>query len=176
MSSGGEDLRRAFERVAAAREAPDQKVAAEGVRVLTFVLSGELHAFRLTDLVEVVGSVEPTPIPFAPPHVPGVVNHRGAIVPVVDLRRAFGLQVHYRRESGRTILVRHGDAIVGFLADAIAAIRSIPATAIEPPLATMEASRARFLEGCVRLDNQALLAVLSVAALFEGLSAPSEAE
>jgi purine-binding chemotaxis protein CheW len=168
--SSGEGLRRAFERAGAQREAAASAPAAEGVRALTFTLSGEWHAFRLSDLVEIVGGVEPTPLPFAPPFILGVVNHRGAIVPVVDLRRAFGLPVHFRRGVGRTVLVRHGGTTIGFVADSISSIVTLDPASIGPPLETMEAERARFLEGCVR-GEKGLLALLSVPAIIEGLRA-----
>jgi purine-binding chemotaxis protein CheW len=168
--ASGEGLRKAFERAAAQRTAEAARPLAEGIRVITFHVSGEWHAFRLTDLVEIVGGSEPTPIPFAPPYILGVINHRGAIVPVVDLRRALGLPVHYRRGTFRTVLVRDGGTTVGFQADAIASIEALHADAIEPPFSTMGPERSRFLEGCVRLPK-GLLAVLSAPALIEGLKA-----
>lgn len=168
--ASGEGLRRAFERAGAERQAAAAAPLAEGIRVLTFSLSGEWHAFRLTDLVEIVGGVEPTPLPFAPPFILGVVNHRGAIVPVIDLRRAFSLPVHFRRGAGRTVLVRHAGTTIGFVADAISSIVALDPATIGPPLDTMEPQRARFLEGCVRGDK-GLLALLSVPAIIEGLRA-----
>lgn len=166
--ASGEGLRKAFERADARRAADAARALAEGVRVITFHVSGEWYAFRLSDLVEIVGDAEPTPLPFAPPFVLGVVNHRGAIVPVVDLRRALGLPIHYRRGAFRTVLVRDGGTTVGFQADSIASIESLAPESIEAPLSTMDASRSRFLEGCVRLPK-GLLALLSAPALIDGL-------
>lgn len=168
--ASGEGLRKAFERAAAQREAAAALPAAERVHLITFHVSGEWYAFRLTDLVEIVGGGEPTPIPFAPPFILGVINHRGAIVPVVDLRRALGLPIHYRRGSFRTVLVRDGATTIGFQADAIASIEALDPSAIEAPFSTMGPERARFLEGCARLPK-GLLAVLSAPALIEGLQA-----
>ena len=135
--SSGEGLRRAMQEAAALREQPPSGHE-DAFEALTFSLSGEWYAFPLGDLVEIVGGAEPTPIPFTPPFVAGVMNHRGAIVPVVDLRKVFGLPVHFRREAGRVVLVRSGDSVVAFQADSISDIVEISRRALEPPLSTME--------------------------------------
>jgi purine-binding chemotaxis protein CheW len=166
----GEGLRKAFERATTAGGDAGRRVVDERVRVLSFTLGGEWYAFRLEELVEVAGGQEPTPIPFAPAHVQGVVNHRGAIVPVVDLRKVFGLPASYRREMGRMVIVRHEDDVLAFSADAISDVVAIDLTKLEPPLATMEPARARYLEGCLRLDR-GILVLLSARTLVEGLKA-----
>lgn len=172
--ASGEGLRKAFERAAAQRTAAAARPLTEGVPVITFHVSGEWYAFRLGDLVEIVGGAEPTPLPFAPPFVLGVINHRGAIVPVVDLRRALGLPIHFRKGAFRTVLVRDGGTTIGFQADSIASIEDLDPEAIEAPFSTMAPERARFLEGCVRLPK-GLLALLSAPALIEGLKSQRQA-
>lgn len=140
----------------------------EQVQTLTFRLADEWYGFHLSDLVEIIGDAEVTPIPFTADHVAGVINHRGSVVPVVDLKKVFGLTGRYRRGGGRIVLVQSESSVVGFTADEIADIVTAPRSSVEPPLSTIEKVKAEFIEGCVRRD-EGLLVVLSSSALIHQL-------
>lgn len=164
MAGGGDDLRRAFEEASRTERDQADSTVEETVQVLTFSLADEWYGFRLRDLVEIIGGAEPTPIPFTPPYVPGVINHRGSIVSVVDLKHVFGLPGRYRQDTARTVLVQSDGMVVGFQADDISDVVEVPARAIEAPLSTMERVKAAFIEGCIRLDR-GLLVLLDSASL-----------
>jgi purine-binding chemotaxis protein CheW len=155
--STGEALRQAFARAADGEAASDDATAEESVRILSFALADEWYGFRLRDLVEIIGGVEPTPIPYTPDFLPGLINHRGSVVGVIDLKRVFGLTGRFRRETGRIVLVRRDDVVVGFQADEISDIVSVPQSGIEAPLSTMERVKAEYMEGCIRLDRGLLV-------------------
>jgi purine-binding chemotaxis protein CheW len=140
---------------------------ADAVSVLTFRLSGEWYGLRLTDLIEVIGGVDPTPVPFTPAWLVGVIHHRGSIVPLVDLRRAFGLPVHFRRDAGRIVLMRAADSVIGLQVDEISDVVQL-APPLDAVLASMEPARAAFIEGTASLPR-GLVAVLSATALAAGL-------
>jgi purine-binding chemotaxis protein CheW len=172
--SSGEGLRRAFQKVAADREQQAEVRAEQGLQILSFTLSDEWYGFRLTSLVEIIGGVDPTPIPFTPAFIPGVINHRGSIVSVVDMKKVFGLATRYRREKGRVILVGSKGAVVGFQVDAISDVIDVTESQIEPPLSTIEKVKADYMEGCVRLPR-GLLVLLDAEALIHELKAvPAE--
>jgi purine-binding chemotaxis protein CheW len=171
--ASGEGLRRAFERIASQRGRGAEGPAEEAIQVLTVLLADEWYGFRLTDLAEIIGGVEPTPIPFTPPFIPGVMNHRGTIVPVVDLHHVFGLPSGERQATARIALLKSGDAVVGFRVDAISDLVNVTRSALEPPLTTMERAKAAYIEGCVRLER-GLLVVLSAEALIHGLEVRPE--
>ena len=166
--STGEALRQAFERAAGKRQGDDEDLADDAVPILTFSLADEWYGFRLRDLVEIIGGVEPTPIPYTADFIPGLINHRGTVVGVVDLKRVFGLAGRYRRDTGRIVLVRYDEVVVGFQADAISDIVSVTSAAIEPPLSTIERVKAEYIEGCVRLER-GLLVLLDSRTLIQGL-------
>ena len=168
--ASGESLRHAFEEARARGDADDQQVSEETVQALTFELGGEWYGFHLADLVEIIGGVEITPIPFTADHVAGVINHRGSVVPVVDLKRVFGLTGRFRRDTGRIVLVSSAGLVVGFTADEISAIVTAPRRALEPPLTTIEKVKADYIEGCIRRE-EGLLVVLSSHALIHELRA-----
>jgi purine-binding chemotaxis protein CheW len=170
VEPSGEGLRRAFEKVAAAREEVTESRAEQALQILSFTLSEEWYGFRLPSLVEIIGGVDPTPIPFTPPFIPGVINHRGTIVSVVDLKKVFGLPSRYRREKGRVILVGSKGAVVGFQVDSISDVIDVTESQIEPPLSTIEKVKADYMEGCVRLQR-GLLVLLDAEALIHELQA-----
>ena len=164
-----EGMRKAFADAAARQGAP-ARPAEESVQVLSFALADEWYGLPLADLVEILGGVEPTPIPYTPPYIPGVINHRGTIVAVVDLKRIFGLPSRFRRETGRIILVRSGDTSVGLEADALSDIVTVATSQVEPPLSTIEKVKSAYITGCVRRPR-GLLVLLSVDALIGALEA-----
>ncbi len=155
--SSGEALRQAFARAAESQGADDEASAEDSVQVLSFSLADEWYGFRLRDLVEIIGGAEPTPVPYTPDFLPGLINHRGSVVGVIDLKRVFGLTGRYRRETGRTVLVRRDEIVVGFQADEISDIVMVQPSEIEPPLSTMERVKAEYMEGCIRLDRGLLV-------------------
>jgi purine-binding chemotaxis protein CheW len=136
--ASGAGRRRAFEEARRRDEADEELVAEETFQALTFQLGGEWYGFHLADLVEIIGGVDATPIPFTADHVAGVINHRGTVVPVVDLKKVFGLPGRYRRGGGRIVLVSSEGLVVGFTADEISAIVTAPREQLEPPLSTIE--------------------------------------
>jgi purine-binding chemotaxis protein CheW len=166
-------LRQAFSDVAARGRATVDGTAEETFQALTFRLGGEWYGFHLADLVEIVGGADVTPIPFAAEHVAGVINHRGSVVPVVELKRVFGLAGRYRHGTDRIVLVASAGLTVGFTADEISAIVTAPRAALEPPLSTMERVKADYIEGCVR-QPEGLLVILSAHALIHELRARTE--
>ncbi|MEM7246782.1 MAG: chemotaxis protein CheW [Acidobacteriota bacterium] len=154
--SKGEELRRAFENAGLAGD-QEADAAEETIQILSFSLAAEWYGFRLRDLIEIIGGVHPTPIPFTPAFIPGVINHRGSVVSVVDLRNVFGLPGRGSGGAGRIVLVTSDDAIVGFQADEISDIVTVPISTVEPPLSTMEKVKASYIEGCIRLPRGLLV-------------------
>jgi len=166
--ASGEDLRRAFDEARRRGTADDEHAGEASLQAMTFRLGGEWYGFHLADLIEIIGGVDITPIPFTAEHVAGVINHRGSVVPVVDLKRVFGLAGRFRRGVGRIVLVASEAQVVGFTADEISAIVTAPVSDLEPPLSTIERVKAEFIEGCLRRP-EGLLVLLSSRALIHEL-------
>jgi purine-binding chemotaxis protein CheW len=105
---------------------------------LRFVLGAEMYAVRIDLVREILEVVQMTPLPLMPPFVRGVMNLRGAVVPVIDLGARLGLPV--TRIGRRTCVVivdvhRHDDDSVqtmGVLVDAVHEVFDLPATDMEP--------------------------------------------
>lgn len=108
-----------------------------GVQYLTFVIEDKLFAFDVLKTREVLSLVSITPIPGTPAHMIGVLNLRGSVVPVIDLRRKFGLTETPYTENTAIIIVEsnYGDEIiiVGALVDAVKGVKVFEKNQIEPP-------------------------------------------
>ena len=100
-------------------------------------------------------------IPCTPRFIEGIVNVRGRIVSIVDIKQLLGLPKTERSEETRIIVLRSGGTELGFLADELAGVRELPRGDISPPLRT-EGGRASFLFGVgegeiALLDGEKLL-------------------
>ena len=96
---------------------------------------------------EVCPFKELTPLPCTPPFVLGIVNVRGRILPVLDLKKFFDLPEQGLTDLHRLILVRGNDLELGLLADVIVGVRSIPVDSLQPSLPTLTGIRSDYLKG-----------------------------
>jgi purine-binding chemotaxis protein CheW len=147
---------------ALARPHEDAAGAATLLEVLEFRLAGERYAVETRHVLEVYPLKELTPLPGTPAFILGVVNVRGRILPVVDLKRFFDLPAQGLTDLHRVILVEGNDLELGLLADAIVGVRSIPAETLQSSLPTLTGIRSEYLtgvtaEGLVVLDVAGIL-------------------
>jgi purine-binding chemotaxis protein CheW len=108
-----------------------------GAQYLTFLCNGQEYGVEILRVQEIKGCVQVASIPHSPDFVLGVMNLRGSIVPVVELRRRFGLDAASCDASTVVVVVRAGVArhyeTVGILVDAVAEVYSIDGDAVRPP-------------------------------------------
>lgn len=107
-----------------ALEADDQ--AAETLEVITFTVDGRAFAVPVSEVREIRGWQLATLLPDSAPHVVGVLNLRGTVIAVYDLRAIFGIGVTEPTQSTVTIVVKAGNRLVGLLADAVSDIVQVP--------------------------------------------------
>lgn len=130
-----------------AREPEAAVPAGKTLEAVEFDLASERHAFPLAQVSEVALLRELTPVPCTPAFVLGIINVRGVIRTVIDLKVFFDLPAAGITELNRIILIEHGGMQVGVLADAIRGVRRIPAGDLQPALPTLTAIRAEYLLG-----------------------------
>ena len=104
---------------------------------LTFSLGSEVYAIPILRIREIIGITDITPVPRLAPHVRGVLNLRGKVIPVIDLRLRLRLPqvADHRRTCIVIVQVQHADEAlhIGIVIDRVQEVRDIPAEAIEPP-------------------------------------------
>ena len=109
---------------------------------LTFTLQNEEYGIEILKVQEIKGFSKITPIPNAPPFVRGVMNLRGTVVPVIDLRARFSMTEKDYDQFTCIVVVNVGSRVVGLVVDTVSDVLNIPTDAIaDPPeLATSDDS------------------------------------
>ncbi|OZA27337.1 MAG: chemotaxis protein CheW [Hydrogenophilales bacterium 17-61-9] len=134
----------------------------EYIDVVEFVLAHERYAIESRYIREVAPLENLTPLPCTPSFVLGIVNLRGEILSVIDIKKFFDLPEHGLTDLNKIIVLQSGDMLFGILADAIAGVRRIPLADIQPSLPTLTGIREEYLTGVtagrlVILDAEKLL-------------------
>jgi purine-binding chemotaxis protein CheW len=134
-------------------------------QVLTFHLGGETYGVDILRVKEIRGWSPVTRIPHAPAHVLGVLNLRGAIVPVIDLRLRFALQsAEFSPTTVIIVLSLHmedGVRECGVVVDGVSDVVDIPADAIKPAPSLGNGKSSDFINGIATVDDKMLI-VLNV--------------
>lgn len=153
------------------------------VQLVTFRLGREEFGLDVFAVHEILRWQEVTPVPRAPAFVEGVIDVRGALVPVVDLRRRFELPDVSTGAETRIVLVEFGGERLGLVVDAVTEVLRVPETALSPPPEYIRGLAAEFVRGIVRLegrlvvliDIERILSSQERIALQEAELAPAEA-
>jgi purine-binding chemotaxis protein CheW len=100
---------------------------------LTFGLADEEYGVEILKVREIIGMMEITAVPKAPPHVKGVINLRGKVVPVIDLRTRFTMEQAEATDETCIIVVVVGNREIGVVVDRVSEVLDIAAEQIEDP-------------------------------------------
>lgn len=139
--------------------------AASEVQIVAFKLEQEEFAVNIYQVREVLKMVPVTPLPQAAHFIEGVINLRGEVIPVVDLRKRFELPEKERSGQTRIIIVEIGGDKVGLIVDYVTEVLRLPSTAIQPPPAQVAGVRNDLIQGIGRLEGR-LLIILSLAKIL----------
>lgn len=142
------------------------QAAADGDQFLTFTLGEEEYGVDILRVQEIKGWQPTTPIPNTPHYVKGVINLRGTIVPVVDLRERFGMEVgEYDKFTVVVMMrVRSGDRerIMGLVVDALSEVYTFKEEQIRPAPEFGTIVRTDFIRGLATVDESKMVIVLDV--------------
>jgi len=144
-----------------ARPVEEARTPAEPLELLVLSLTGELYGIETAHVLEVVPLRGLTPVPCTPLFILGVVNHRGRILTVLDLRRLFELAGQGIPEGGRVVAVEAGGMAFGIFADAVAGTIRLGADEVASPPVTLAGDRQVFIRGV----TGEMVAVLDLEAL-----------
>lgn len=129
------------------------------VQLVTFRLGADEFGLDVFSVHEILRYSAPTPVPKAPGFVEGVVDVRGTLVPVVDMRRRFELPEAPVNDETRTVLVQYGDERLGLVVDAVTEVMRVPETAVSEPPAYIRGLAAEFVRGIVRLEGRLVVLI-----------------
>jgi purine-binding chemotaxis protein CheW len=147
---------------AALEKAPAPTVSAsEGYleEFLTFTLGAEEYAIDILKVQEIRGYEEPTAIAHAPAFIKGVVNLRGTIVPIVDLRIKFDVGVVEYTPFTVVIILNVGGRVVGMVVDAVSEVAAMSDEQIRPAPEFSPAVDTRYIRGLATVEERMLIVV-----------------
>jgi len=143
----------------------------EKISLVSFRIGDELYGVDIMDVKEIIHLCEVTPIPNSPDFVDGVINLRGTIIPVVDLRKRFSFENRVFTEDEELlrgiIIISVNELLIGIIIDQVYRVLSIFEGHIQPPPQMISGIGAEFVQGVVNLDEEkCLLIILNIKKLF----------
>lgn len=133
-----------------ARDGEKEKTAGETIEVVEFLLAYEKYGIESSYVREIYPLRELTPVPCTPPFVLGIINVRGQIVSVIDLKKFFDLPERGLTDMNKVIIVHNDKMEFGILADSILGVRPILREEIQPSLPTLTGIREEYLQGVTK--------------------------
>ena len=151
-----------------AQKAQDDEEAAEAqeqIQLCIFELSGNLLGLSIFDVQEILEDAPITPVPTTPHFLKGVINLRGDIVPIVDIRETLELPVKERTLDSRIMILSIKNTRIGILVDAISEVRRIEKRIVEKDASTAGVSDGKFISNIIQY-NDGLLVLLNLDSLY----------
>jgi purine-binding chemotaxis protein CheW len=135
----------------------DKNAKARAREYLTFRLGGEEYGIDILKVQEIRGYEQPTRIANAPDFIKGVVNLRGTIVPIVDMRMRLGCEKVEYNGFTVSIILTVGNRVVGTVVDSVSDVLEIPTEAIKPAPEIQSAVDARYIIGLGQVGDRMLI-------------------
>lgn len=137
-------------------------------KYLLFTLANQEYGLPINKVREIIGLQSITPVPEVPVYVRGVINLRGKVIPVIDLRIRFDLQAQDYDERTCIIIVAVEEVLFGLIVDTVLEVRDILPGHIDPPLQFKEqddTARRNFISGLGKVDDEVKILIDSEALL-----------
>lgn len=153
-------------------EGVQHATAEEDVRICLFSISGDTYAVTVDILAEIIIPQKIFSVPTTPSHVIGIINLRGNIVPIVDIRPALSLPV--AAGANQIAIIRHNQMTLGILVDNVAEVIAVPLSSVLPLPADVAAqdagakNRSRYLKALIQRQN-GVAALLNIDRLLEAI-------
>ncbi|MCK6439408.1 MAG: chemotaxis protein CheW [Planctomycetes bacterium] len=130
----------------------------EILQLVTFRLSDEEFGVDIHALQEIIRMMPVTRVPKAPSFVEGVVNLRGQVIPIIDLRKRIGMDAGDKNDKAtRIIVVQLEKKTVGFIVDSVGEVKRIPSRVVEPPPPIVAGIESEYIRGVGKLDDRLLI-------------------
>ena len=131
--------------------------AATEQQLVVFDLATESYGVDIGAVREIIRMQEITNVPRTPEFVEGVINLRGKVIPVVDLRKRFGLEVGEMSAEDRIVVVDIGGNDIGVIVDAVNEVLRIFTDSVEPPSSVITTADSDYLMGIAKVDDRLII-------------------
>ena len=133
------------------------KKTVEEIQVAVFMLNNTYYGVPILQVKEIVKMTEITKLPNTPDFVQGIVNLRGEIIPIIDMRRRFGLPDIEISENWKILILKSGEVLFGVMVDQISEVEKIPTALIENPPKIVAGVNGKFISGIAKTENRLLI-------------------
>lgn len=128
----------------------------ELLQLVSFKIGDEEFGVDILKVQEINRMLDITRVPNAPPYVVGVINLRGKVIPVVELRQRFGMDSKVHDKNTRIIVMELSGKIIGFVVDAVSEVLRIPRSVTEPPPSIAASGNADYITAVGKLEDRLL--------------------
>jgi purine-binding chemotaxis protein CheW len=140
----------------------DIKNASQGkseelLQLVSFNIGDEEFGVDILKVQEINRMLDVTRVPNAPEYVDGVINLRGKVIPIIDLRRRFGMERKEHDKNTRIVVVELSGKVVGFVVDAVSEVLRIPKSVTEPPPPIVAGVDAEYITAVGKLEDRLLI-------------------
>ncbi len=129
----------------------------ELLQLVSFNIGTEEFGVDILKVQEINRMVEITKVPQAPHYVEGVINLRGKVIPIVDLRKRFNLELKEYDKNTRIVVVDINGNILGMVVDSVSEVLRLPANTIEPPPEIVTGINSEYIKGVAKLEDRLLI-------------------
>ncbi len=138
----------------------DTSTAGEQVlQLVTFTLRNEEYAVDILNVQEINRITEITQVPNSPSYVEGVINLRGKVMPVINLRKKFNLEDKETDDTSRIIIMDIKGVTNGLVVDSVSEVLRIPTDIVEPPPPMSSDMNSKFIKGIAKLENRLIILI-----------------
>ncbi|TQR20941.1 chemotaxis protein CheW [Psychrobacillus vulpis] len=134
-----------------------ETVDVKNLKVVVFQLADKEYVIPVSQVQGIEKLIHITRVPKTPSYVKGVINLRGVVTPIIDLKNRFGLGESVLNESSRIIIITLEDMHVGVIVDSANDVLDIPMDAIEPQPEVVGGLEQDFIAGVAKLDSRLLI-------------------
>ena len=135
------------------------------VQVVAFKLRREEYGFNILNVKEIKGLTDITRVPFSSDFIKGVINLRGSVLPVIDLKKRLGLQDTEYTDDTRIVVVREDDLEVGMIVDAVTGVITLNGDHIDAAK-SVDNENSRFITGVGKVEEERLIILLNLEAII----------
>ena len=136
-------------------------------KYLTFVLGNEVYGLEIRYVTEIIGIQKITPVPDMPDYVKGVINLRGKVIPVMDVRRRFAMDARDYDERTCIVVINAKETIVGLIVDTVREVLEIPKNQIEETHQLRRGQGNQFMQGLGKVGDEVKILLNAESLLFK---------
>lgn len=134
-----------------------EQKSVEQQQLVVFHLAGETYGVDIHRVREIIRVQEITRVPRTPDFVEGIINLRGRVIPVLDLRKRLNMSSDDTTDEARIVVIEQGDQTIGMIVDRVSQVLRIDQSVIEPPSPYIVSVETHYISGIAKVDNQLIV-------------------